>query len=40
MRGASRRKWVTTPARGRNARPALTWFNRNCAARGTNRFWL
>jgi putative transposase len=38
--GASRRKWVTTTQRDRDARPAPDLVERNFAAPGPNRLWV
>ena len=38
--GASRRKWVTTTQRDRDARPAPDLVDRNFAAPGPNRLWV
>jgi putative transposase len=40
LHGASRRKWVTTTVRDRNARPAPDLVNRNFAAAAPNRLWV
>ena len=40
LHGASRRKWVTTTVRDRNARPAPDLVNRNFTAAAPNRLWV
>ena len=38
--GVSRRKWITTTVRDRNARPAPDLVERNFVAPGPNRLWV
>jgi len=38
--GVSRRKWITTTVRDRNARPVPDLVERNFVARGPNRLWV
>jgi transposase InsO family protein len=40
LHGATRRKWMTTTVRDRNARPAPDLVNRNFAAAAPNRLWV
>jgi putative transposase len=40
LRGVSRRKWITTTVRARQARPAPDLVQRRFVARGPNRLWV
>ncbi len=40
LAGVSRRKWITTTGRDRNARPAPDLVERNFVAPGPNRLWV
>ena len=40
LAGVSRRKWITTTVRDRNARPAPDRVERNFVAPGPNRLWV
>jgi putative transposase len=40
LAGVSRRKWITTTVRDRDARPAPDLVDRNFVAPGPNRLWV